>query len=1135
MVVFVSTVNYTLPLKQAILTYIMSAFDTAYAQLNTAQKSAVDCIDGPVLVLAGPGTGKTQLLALRAANILTKTDTLPQNILCLTFTDVGARNMRERLQRYIGKSAYDVKIGTYHAFGSDLIRSHRDYFEDLAGSQPVDALGQHELMSQVYASVPSTNPLWRSDIYLRDALAFVSEAKRGALTPDDVRAIANSNIRYIDAVSPQIAGHLAGFSRMSKTSIDLFRGLLDILVQHHDERTIDGIKPLYTLAVFELQTALEACASSGKTNELTAWKNVWLCKNTDNQFGLSGKKEALKLRGAADIYEAYQAALTEAELFDYDDMILRAIERIEAYDDLRFGLHEQYQYIMLDEFQDTNPSQLKLIQLLTNNPLSEGRPNVLAVGDDDQAIYAFQGADYMNMSQFAKLYDGTKLITLTENWRSHADIIGTAKGVMRQIEARLTTALGLPDKDFVAANPHLPKKAAVERRHFQSDPAQSAWLASHAKQLAEQGVQLDQIAIIAPQHKYLEPLVPFLHTAGLPVRYDKRENVLDDPHITQLYIQSKLVLALAAGDQELADAFWPEVLSADHWGLSTSQIWQLSWLASKNRYNPQEPAHWQALMMQDPDLKPIALFFARISQIISVETLESVLDYLTGASPLAVHEPDLAEYRSPYFDYHFGSAAQDGDTEQFLHTISNLTVLRSHVREYKQGTDQPLTLADFVTFVDTYRAAGEKLLNTSPYHSAQKAVQLLTAYGSKGLEFEHVFVIDTVDEAWGMKARGKSSNITLPKNLAYIRQAGKNKDERKRLLYVALTRAKLGLYITSSGSSYSGAATTRLEFLEETDDQSPNISPLMPAYAQNIIESDLEAPALETMTVNWQTRHVAGPNAPDLRELLLPQMEHFQISATHINTFTDLVFAGPEHFLLNTVLKFPKSPSADGQYGNAMHETLEWVHHYVRKHDELPEVEQVQATFATKLREKGLSQTEYERRLTKGQQDLGVFLPQWWPNFNPANEHERPFRDEGSFVGDAHLNGNLDQMLIDREDKIIVVTDFKTGRPHNRWTNDIKLHRYKQQLLFYKLLVENSHTYRDYKVEAGRLVFVEPDEDNHIQELVLDYKADEVERMKALIGAVWRRVKTLDLPDVSGFDKSYKGVIDFENWLIENI
>src|ERR1700759_527087 len=102
----------------------MEHFEKAYHDLNDAQRTAVDEIEGPVLVIAGPGTGKTQLLSARVAQILRKTDTLPQNILCLTFTESGAANMRERLTRFIGRAAYDVQIGTYHSFGGDLIKRY---------------------------------------------------------------------------------------------------------------------------------------------------------------------------------------------------------------------------------------------------------------------------------------------------------------------------------------------------------------------------------------------------------------------------------------------------------------------------------------------------------------------------------------------------------------------------------------------------------------------------------------------------------------------------------------------------------------------------------------------------------------------------------------------------------------------------------------------------------------------------------------------------------------------------------------------------------------------------------------------------------------------------------------------------
>lgn len=135
----------------------MSSYWEALQALNPAQKKAVETIDGPVLVIAGPGTGKTQLLTTRVAHILAKTDTLPQNILCLTFTDSAAQTMRERLASLIGQGAYDVAISTYHAFGSDLIRRYPDYFADQIDLQPVDELAST-------ASCGESSPTCRSRI-----------------------------------------------------------------------------------------------------------------------------------------------------------------------------------------------------------------------------------------------------------------------------------------------------------------------------------------------------------------------------------------------------------------------------------------------------------------------------------------------------------------------------------------------------------------------------------------------------------------------------------------------------------------------------------------------------------------------------------------------------------------------------------------------------------------------------------------------------------------------------------------------------------------------------------------------------------------------------------------------------------
>src|SRR5512133_721213 len=124
----------------------MSKYTEALQGLNQAQREAVTTIEGPVLVVAGPGTGKTQLLSVRVARILQETDTLPQNILCLTFTESGAANMRERLTRFIGQSAYDVNIGTYHAFGGDLIRRFPEVFAETRLQSPADELTKRQIL-----------------------------------------------------------------------------------------------------------------------------------------------------------------------------------------------------------------------------------------------------------------------------------------------------------------------------------------------------------------------------------------------------------------------------------------------------------------------------------------------------------------------------------------------------------------------------------------------------------------------------------------------------------------------------------------------------------------------------------------------------------------------------------------------------------------------------------------------------------------------------------------------------------------------------------------------------------------------------------------------------------------------------
>ena len=1105
----------------------MGNYEEALRALNTAQRKAVEIIDGPVLVIAGPGTGKTQLLTTRIAHILATTDTLPQNILCLTFTESAAQTMRARLGQMIGQAAYDVTIGTYHAFGSELIRNFPDYFAADSNLEPVDDLGLDHIIRTIIAGLPYSNPLKYSDAYIGDIKTLISDAKRALLTPDDLRHIAHQNLRFIERHSPVVGAALRGMLRIDKTALPRFAALLaeirSLDARKEQAQDQDGTKAFLQ----ELEQAVAAAEETGKTTALTAWKNAWLAKDGAGQFVVDGVKVNQKLLAAADVYEQYLAALKAQGLFDYDDMILRAIQALETNDDLRFTLQERYQYLLLDEFQDTNGAQLRLVELLTDNPVNEGRPNVLAVGDDDQAIYAFQGASYSHMRKFTHRYRDVVAVPLTENYRSHPDILNLARGVAEQIEERLHHHFPDIEKTLVARASNLPKQAIIERHEAQSDVMELQWVAKKIAECIAQGIPPEEIAVLAPQHKYLVPLVPFLQELDVPVRYEKRENILEEPAITQLLRMAELCQALAHGDHAAANALWAEVLSFDFWGLPTSLIWQLSWQANDDDHD------WTAQLLNDNNLKPIALFFIRLSQLAASETLETMLDYLIGSQALELNEPGYDTYTSPYYGHYFGEITPDTNAT-FWDILTSLIVLRARLRDYRKQDEERFLLQDMLDFVAAHRAADLKILNTSPYASASSAVQLMTAFKAKGMEFKAVFVLAVNDEAWGSKARKQSSRISLPPNLQYIRYAGATNDERLRLFYVAITRAKTQLFLVNYTQTYTGKTMTHLKYLSETSEPNGTVlSPLLPAGLQAVlpIEDGLTQPTTE-LAAYWQQRHEAALSHSDVRTLLLSRLEHFQLSPTHLNDFIDVANCGPHAFFLRTIVRFPQASRPEVHFGNAMHETLEWLHHAAVRDKQVPAARETVKTFERQLRLKPLTDQQTEQFLERGASALEAYLAQRAATVTADNLVEYSFRGEGVFVGEAHLGGKIDKLLIDEQAKTITIVDYKTGRSHTRWTREVKLHKYRQQLYVYKLLVEGSHSFKNYTVADAYLEFVEPDEDGIIQELHVSFGDTETQHMRALVQAVWQHIMDLDLPDTSSYTPDLSGVEAFEADLI---
>lgn len=1102
-------------------------YQQAFASLNAAQKKAVATTEGPVLVIAGPGTGKTQLLTTRAAHILQTTDAQAHNILCLTFTDSAAHNMRERLNGLIGGEAHKVNIGTYHSFGSELIRRFPDFFADFSEREPVDDLDADQIIRQILATLPYDNPLMH-DIYLRDIKQIISESKQGNLSPQDLKSVAEANLSFIKKASKLAGQTFRDMVRLSVKDASRFEKFaLEITPLIQSDGPINGVMSLEAHMLNDLRIALEEHSQSGKTPPLREWKDKWLAKNADGDFVIEGERTNRKLIAAADIYANYQQLLASRNKYDYDDMIIQAVRTLEQNAELRYNLQEQYLYIMLDEFQDTNGVQMRLVELLTDNPVHEGRPNVLAVGDDDQAIYAFQGADHSHMLRFAETYRDVITIPLTENYRSHADILHTAEAVSAQIKQRLTNSINNVDKTLKASNTKLPDQAVIERREATSDIAMYSWTAGQIKKLVTSGMSASNIAVLAPRHKHLEPLVPFLHQQGLSVNYEKRENVLDDPVIQQITTMSELIMAITANDQNRIAHLWPQVLSYDFWQVPTQKLWQLSWEINDQR------SDWTNSLLEDDLLQPIALFFIRLSQISGTESYEAMIDAIIGTLPLQIEENRI--YTSPLYEYCFGPEAQQSNLGDFWQVLSNLTVLRERLRTHLRGEDHS-KLQDYVDFIKAMRDSQLKIINTNPHQEAADAVQIKTAFKAKGEEFDAVFMLSVQDDAWGRKARTQSSKIALPANLRFIRHAGADDDERLRLLFVAMTRARIQLYMVNYTSDYSGKMHSSLAYLNEYDRESPllpeTMQQIIPAHAE---ETSKDMPNSNTLNAYWNQRHTQSLSEPSLRELLAERLKRYQLSPTHVGSFTDIERQGPQYFLLNTLLRFPSAPIPAGAFGNAIHETLQWIHQQNKTTGQLPQTATINKIFAKKLAGQALSPEQTEHYLQRGQNALQAYLKQRQGSFKATNQHEYNFKNEGVLLGDVRLGGKIDKLIIDPEHRTIEIVDFKTGKSSQKWYSDTKLHRYRQQLYLYKALVEGSNTFKGYRVTAAYLEFVEPDEQGNINLLHLNFDAEEEKQIHTLAKAVWHRIHNLDLPDISSYPPTLAGVRQFEQDLIAKI
>lgn len=1078
--------------------------------LNSAQKEAVDKIDGPLLVVAGPGTGKTELLSMRAANILQKTDTSPENILCLTFTDSGVTAMRERLSEIIGSTGYKISVHTFHSFSTEIINQNREFFYRGSDFSPADEIASREILTEIFESLDYSNPLASKlndeFTYLEDTKSAISELKRAGLTSDELITIINSNEDILDTVEHDLAKIFS--DGISLKLADALAPIAKRVATLKAMKLPSGITPLINNLSLSIAHTVDEAVSTGKTNAITKWRNTWLEKDTEGNFVFKSRKRHSKLRSIAYIYFSYITQMEKRALFDFDDMILNVVHAMEVFPDLRYNLQEKYQYIMVDEYQDTNLAQLRILNNLTLNHLNNNQPNIMAVGDDDQAIYSFQGADVSNIHRFRESYPKTKTIVLTENYRSSQNILDKSRQVITQGESRLEDTMQI-SKQLTSSQPTgsiklIESPSVIDERYF---------IASEIKSLLKKGQKPNDIAVIARKHQELINLVPYLTAFDIPVSYEKRDNVLEHEEIKTLRLMSVIIISLFSGDHDEVNSLLPELLAHPMFNIPANSLFQISLTSYKDH------TLWIETLLKNDTLKDLANWLVTLSKQVPYTPLETMLDIFAGIDV----EPN-SNFVSPFKDYYLSEEKLKKSPNIYIDIIESLRSIRAVIRDYRPG--QELFIADFMECIDTYTQAKIPIMSTRTNFDPQSTINLLTAHKSKGLEFKTVFIIGAVDSTWGEKFRNRSRLISYPENLL-ITPNSNSYSERLRLFYVAMTRAKQNLIISFAKLNDSGKEQMMASFLSDLK--------LTVTRSTNNIASAKNKPIIEEISWNDKLPEI---DSKDLKTILKPILENYRLSATHLNTYLNIVEKGPHDFLLNCLLHFPSAKNAHMIYGNAIHRALQRAHLHLLKTGVKRPIEDSLGDFIKELEKERMSQTDIEFFKKRGADNLKKFLDSDSAKFNRDQKPELDFRYQDSLVGEAKITGIMD--LVEINDQKITITDYKTGKPSTSWkgkseVEKIKLHNYEHQLMFYQLLSENSKDYKKFDFEESVLMFVEPDDSDQFHSLHSIHSKTELIRFEKLVQAVWQSITRLDFPDTSKFSKNYKGILEFEDYLVDNL
>ncbi|QQG52466.1 MAG: UvrD-helicase domain-containing protein [Candidatus Falkowbacteria bacterium] len=939
-----------------------------FKKLNKAQQAAVLHKDGPLLIVAGAGTGKTTVLINRLAHLILNQKISTDEILLLTFTEKAAGEMEERADKIMPYGYVDLWISTFHGFCERILRDH--------------AL----------------------EIGLNPSFKLLNETDQWVLIKKNLSRFQLDYYRPLGNPTKFISELLKHFSRLKDENIspEEYLRYVEDLESNQDER-LSGKK-------IAKKTKVKAVEADG-----------------DDEDG--EELEITRLKELADAYHIYNQLLLENNYLDFGGLISYAIKLFVERPNILKYYRQKFQYLMVDEFQDTNLAQYQLVKML-----AAPKNNLLVVGDDDQAIYKFRGASISNIMQFKEDYPQAHEIVLTENYRSRQEILDKAYEFINynnpnRLEVKLNINKKLAAKGGV--NKNKKNEPAVQFFNFDTQDEEVSFIGNQIKNIYEnkiaQGEEISWLdfAILVRANDTADVYVKELNRLGIPNQFMSWRGLYYKPLVLDILAYFRLL----DNYHESSSLF--RVLNMEAFKVSHLDLVAINKMAARKVWSLYEA------------LKNINL--------IAGVSAESVLNIKKLLNLIEKHSLLIANNKPTKIFLHFAydsGLLEKMDRDRDLELFSYLNQLYQKMKALEDA-NADLKLKDFLEIINLELEAGETGSLKLDF-ADNETVKIMTVHGAKGLEFKYVFIVNLVDKKFPTISR--SEKISIPDALIkekVVPSAEAHLEEERRLFYVAATRAKEELYLTSAKDYGLVREKKPSRFILEMG---------LETETQNQVKLSKRNEFLKDIhLLNGQEPTLIKPKIPEVQYPLPEKFSFSQLAA----------FATcPLQYKFAFILKIPAaSDKASLIFGRVLHNTL-----YNFLLPILSETKKIQASlFADEkikpkiedlINAKRLNvlyqefwqpdgyqnKEEREAYLQKGRLALNRFFDDYQKN-PPAEiiflEKKFSFK-----IGADVIKGTMDR--VDRlADGSLEIIDYKTGKSKTKLE-----FKDKRQLILYKIFLE---------------------------------------------------------------------------------